>query len=76
MRRLTGKAMAALVERDKPPIRQAARESLPVTSVGAESVEQQARRLSLAISFGFPLQVVEGNPVVFEPTVDRCEHRS
>jgi hypothetical protein len=67
--------MSALVESDKPSIRKAARESLPVTSVGAETVEQQARRPLLAFSFWFPLQIVEANPVAFEPTVGRCEHR-
>jgi hypothetical protein len=67
--------VATLVESDKPPIRKAAREALPVSSVGAETVEQEARRLSLAVSFRFPLQVVEADPVAFEPTVDRCEHR-
>jgi len=75
MRRLTGQAMSALVESDKPPIRKAARESLPVAGVGAETMEQKAWRPSLAASFRFPLQVVEANPVAFEPTVDRCEHR-
>jgi hypothetical protein len=75
MRRLTRQAMSPLVESDKPSIRQAARQPLPVTSVGAETVEQKARRLSVAVSFRFPFQVVEANPVAFEPTVDRSEHR-
>jgi len=67
--------VSALVESDESSIWKAAREALPVASVGAETVEQKARRLSLAVSFRFPLQVVEANPVAFEPTVDRCEHR-
>jgi hypothetical protein len=67
--------MATLVESDKPPIWKAAREALPVASVGAKTVEQKARRLSLAVSFRFPLKVVEADRVAFEPTVDRREHR-
>jgi hypothetical protein len=67
--------MAALIESNKPPVRQAAGESLPVASVRAQTVEQEARRLSLAVSLRFPLQVVEANPVAFEPTVDRRGHR-
>jgi hypothetical protein len=75
MRRLSGQAVPALVESDEPAIRQAMRQPLPVASVGAETVEQKTRWLALAIGFGCPFQVVEANPVAFEPTVDRCEHR-
>jgi hypothetical protein len=67
--------MSALVESDNPPTGKPARESLPVSSVGAETVEQEARRLSFGVGFGFPLEVVEANPLAFEPTIDRHAHR-
>jgi len=67
--------VSALVESDESSIWKAAREALPVASVGAETVKQKERRRSLAISFRFPLEEVEANPSAFEPTVDRCEHR-
>jgi hypothetical protein len=67
--------MPALVEGDEPAIRQPARQSLPVASVGAETVEQKARWLSFAIGLWRPLQVVEEYPLALEPTVDRGEHR-
>jgi hypothetical protein len=67
--------MAALVQGDEPAPGEMLCQSLPVTSVGAETVEQQTSWLAFGFGVRCPLEVMEAHTVALEPTINRRDHR-
>jgi hypothetical protein len=49
-------------------------EAIPVTSIGAQAVEQEQRRIALRACVSFPLDVVQADAIPLEPSVDRFAH--
>ena len=66
--------MASLIQGDETTTGQMAREALPVAGVGAQTMEQDQRRIRLGVRFRLPFEVVEADVVAFEPSVNRRAH--
>ena len=66
--------MTTLVEGDEPPLRNVARQPLPVARVRAEAVKQEQRRLPARAGHRHPLEIVQADSISFEPAVSRGAH--